>query len=158
MRIATRLTSALVLFAVTLTVSAQAQAPSVPKADDLYLEIAEMDRVLFEAFNNRDLRKQETIFARDIEFFHDQAGLLNYDQLIENTKRLFAQNSGLKRTLVPGSLEVYPIKGYGALEVGKHRFCHPESGRNDCGTFKFVQIWQKRSDGWKLTRVISYDH
>lgn len=155
-RIVARLTRALVLFAVTLTVGAQ--APSVPKADDLYREIAEMDRVLFEAFNNRDLQKQETIFARDIEFFHDQGGVSNYDQLIENTKRLFAQNSGLKRTLVPGSLEVYPIKDYGALEVGKHTFCHLESGRNDCGTFKFVQIWQKRSDGWKLTRVISYGH
>jgi hypothetical protein len=77
----------------------------VLKTDELYLEIVEMDRALFEAFNNRDLQKQETIFAQDIEFFHDQGGMSKYDQLIENTKRLFAQNNELKRTLVPSSLE-----------------------------------------------------
>lgn len=148
-----RLALALICFAFTHAMSAQ-----VSKTDELYLEIVEMDRALFEAFNNRDLQKQETIFARDIEFFHDQGGVSNYDQLIENTKRLFAQNNGLKRTLVPNSLEVYPIKDYGALEVGEHTFCHVENGQNDCGTFKFVQVWQKRSDGWKLTRVISYGH
>ena len=155
-RIVARLTPVLVFFAATLTVGAQ--APSLPKTDDLYLEIAEMDRALFEAFNNRDIQKQQTIFAREIEFFHDQGGLSRYDQLMENTKRLFAQNIGLKRTLVPDSLEIYPIKDYGALQVGSHTFCHPEGGRMDCGTFKFVHVWQKRSDGWKLTRVISYGH
>lgn len=27
-----------------------------------------------------------------------------------------------------------------------------ENGRNDCGTFKFIQVWRK------VTREISYDH
>lgn len=148
-----RLSLALTCFAFVQSLSAQ-----VAKTDPLYLEIAEMDRTLFEAFNNRDLEKQQTIFAPDIEFFHDQGGLSTYDQLIESTRRLFARNNGLKRTLVPGTLEIYPIKDYGALQIGQHTFCHLENGRNDCGTFKFVQLWQKRSDGWKLTRVISYGH
>jgi len=148
-----RLTLVLTCFAFTQAVSAQ-----LLKTDELYLEIVEMDKALFEAFNNRDLQKQETIFARDIEFFHDQGGVSKYDQLIENTKRLFAQNNAPKRTLVPSSLEIYPIKDYGALEVGEHTFCHVENDRNDCGTFKFVHVWQKRSGGWKLTRVISYGH
>lgn len=152
-RTVVRLVLALTCLALTSAVSAQ-----LPQTDALYREIAEMDRVLFEAFNNRDLEKQKTIFARDIEFFHDQGGVSNYGRLIENTKRLFAQNNGLKRTLVPGSLEIYPINGYGALQIGAHTFCHVENGRDDCGTFKFVQVWQKRSDGWKLTRVISYGH
>jgi len=148
-----RLSLALTCFAFTQAVSGQ-----VLKTDELYLEILEMDRALFEAFNNRNLQKQETIFAQDIEFFHDQGGMSRYDELIENTKRLFAQNNELKRTLVPSSLEIYPIKGYGALQVGEHTFCHVGNGRNDCGTFKFVHVWQQRSDGWKLTRVISYGH
>ena len=29
------------------------------------------------------------------------------------------------RELVPGTLQVYPIKGYGAIEMGIHRFHHP---------------------------------
>jgi hypothetical protein len=138
--------------------SSEASKPYAPASKDLYDTIAHMDSVLFDAFNNRNLEKQKTIFATDLEFYHDKGGLTNYDQVIENTRRIFEQNNGLRRTLIPGSLQVYPIKDYGAIEIGMHRFCHPENGKDDCGTFKFVHIWQKRVDGWKLTRVISYDH
>ena len=130
----------------------------IPVSKELYDTIAHMDSVLFDAFNNQDLNKQKTIFSTDVEFYHDKGGLTNYNQLIENTQRLFNQNSGLRRTLIQGSLEVYPIKDYGAIEVGIHRFCHQENGKDDCGTFKFLHIWQKKDGIWKLTRVISYDH
>ena len=132
--------------------------PNVPVSKELYDTIAHMDSVLFDAFNNQDLEKLKTIFATDLEFYHDKGGLTNYSQVIENTRRLFGQNNGLKRTLITGSLEVYPIKDYGAVEIGTHRFCHQENGKDDCGTFKFVHIWQKNSEGWRLTRVVSYDH
>jgi hypothetical protein len=62
------------------------------------------------------------------------------------------------RDLVPGSVEVYPIHGYGAIEVGAHRFCHEEGGRDDCGSFRFLDIWQQTNGAWKVTRVVSYDH
>ena len=130
----------------------------VPTSRALYDTIAHMDSALFEAFNNRDIEKQKTIFSTNLEFYHDNGGLTNYNQVIENTRRLFGQSNGLKRVLVPGTLEVYPIKDFGAIEIGTHRFCHRENGKDDCGTFKFVHIWQKTNDGWKLTRVISYDH
>ncbi len=71
---------------------------------------------------------------------------------------MFDQNIGLKRELVPGSLEVYPIKDFGAIEIGAHTFCHIENGKNDCGTFKFVEVWKNNKGEWKLTRIISYDH
>jgi hypothetical protein len=45
--------------------------------------------------------------------------------------------------LVKGSREVYPIKDYGAIEIGAHQFRHKESGKAECGTFKFAMIWQK---------------
>ncbi|WP_210114262.1 nuclear transport factor 2 family protein [Hymenobacter aquaticus] len=138
--------------------SSEAAKSYTPASKELYNTIAHMDSVLFDAFNNRDLEKQKLLFAADLEFYHDEGGLTNYNQVIENTSRLFSQNNGLRRTLVPGSLQVYPIKDYGAIEIGTHRFCHQENGKDDCGTFKFVHIWQKRADGWKITRVISYDH
>ena len=138
--------------------SSDVTKPYAPASRDLYDTIAHMDSVLFDAFNNRNLEKQKTIFAPDLEFYHDHGGLTTYTQVIENTRRLFAQNNGLRRTLIPGSLQVYPIKDYGAIEIGMHRFCHPENGKDDCGIFKFVHIWQKRADGWKITRIISYDH
>lgn len=124
----------------------------------LYDTIAYWDSVLFTAFNNRDIETQKRLFSKDVEFYHDKAGLLNYDIVMENTRKNIELNNGLRRTLIPGSLEVYPIKDYGAVQIGKHQFCHIENGKNDCGTFKFVHVWQKKDGSWKLTRIISYDH
>jgi Domain of unknown function (DUF4440) len=56
-----------------------------------------------------------------------------------------------------GTLEVYPLKGYGAVEIGIHRFHHPENAEN-VGDAKFVMLWQNKDGMWKVTRVISYNH
>jgi hypothetical protein len=62
------------------------------------------------------------------------------------------------RELVDGSLEVYPIKGYGAIEIGAHRFCHTEDGKLDCGTFRFLQVWRFKDGAWKVSRDVSFGH
>lgn len=129
-----------------------------PVSMELYQAIAHMDSVLFDAFNGRDLEKLKTIFSTDVEFYHDKGGLTHYDQVMESSKNLFEQNNGLTRTLIPGSLEVYPVKDYGAIQIGMHRFCHQENGKDDCGTFKFVHVWRQHAGVWNLARVISYDH
>jgi hypothetical protein len=61
------------------------------------------------------------------------------------------------RELVPGSLKVFPLPGYGAMEMGTHRFLHPGSP-NDVGQADFMHVWQLRNGSWKISRVISYDH
>lgn len=71
---------------------------------------------------------------------------------------MFKQSSPIQRMLVPGSLEVYPIKDYGAIEVGSHRFCHEENGKQECGTFKFLHVWRKTGNSWQLSRIVSYAH
>ena len=124
----------------------------------LYKEIAHMDSVLFNAFNTRDTNQFKIMFTPDLEFFHDKGGLTGYDQTIEFMRSTAKNNNGLKRELVKGSLEVYPIPGYGAMEIGSHTFCHLENGKQDCGSFKFVHIWQQKDGEWKISRVVSYDH
>jgi hypothetical protein len=71
---------------------------------------------------------------------------------------MMASVPDIRRELVAGSLEVHPIKGYGAIEIGVHRFCHKENGNEECGTFKFVHIWRKNGDSWQVSRVVSYGH
>lgn len=58
------------------------------------------------------------------------------------------------------SLEIYPIPGYGAVEIGVHHFYATEKGQQEhlTGTAKFVHVWQKKNGEWKISRVISYDH
>ncbi len=126
--------------------------------DSLYTIIAHEDSLLFNAYNTHDLAKIKTFFTNDLEFFHDKDGLTNYAQNMEAFKENFEKNNGIQRELVPGSLEVYPVKNYGAMEIGEHKFCHEENGKNDCGTFKFAMIWKKTNEGWKISRVISYGH
>ncbi len=128
------------------------------KSDSLYNEIAQMDSVLFNAFNTRNIELFKTFFADDLEFYHDKGGLTGYQRTIDFLKEVSVPGNDLKRELVKESLEVYPIPGYGAMEIGAHTFCHTENGKQDCGTFKFVQIWQKKNNEWRITRVISYGH
>jgi hypothetical protein len=142
------------------TTYGQQAKPYSPVSKELYDTIAHMDSVMFAAFNARDLDKIMALFSDNLEFYHDKGGLDNHQQTREKLKTLFErnQNTGLRRDLVQGSLEVYPIKDYGALETCLHRFCHVENGKNDCGIFKNIMIWQKKDGQWKVTRVISYDH
>jgi hypothetical protein len=64
----------------------------------------------------------------------------------------------VQRILVPGSMEVYPLKGYGAVEIGVHRFHHPAHPEDGVGEAKFVTLWQNKDGVWKVTRAISYNH
>src|SRR5215218_4021683 len=96
--------------AISVVLNAQGTKPN----ENLYKEIAHLDSVLFNAFNNRDLEKFKTLFTEDLEFYHDKGGLSGYDHTINFLKTTAQNSNGLKRELVPGSLEVYPIKDYGA--------------------------------------------
>lgn len=136
-----------------------AQASVDAKHDQpLKVEIARMDSALFAAFNARDLARLRRFFAPDLEFYQDDEGLENYSQTMKDFGEMFHQPSRIRRMLVPGSLEVYPIKNYGAIEMGSHRFCHEENGKPECGTFKFLHVWRKTSNSWQLSRIVSYAH
>ena len=125
---------------------------------DLYSAIAAADSALFNAFNQRNLAKFRSFFTRDLEFYQDNEGVENFAQTMKDFGQMFEQAAPIHRELVPGSLEVYPIKNYGAIEVGRHRFCHIENGKDDCGTFSFVHIWRQTKTGWQISRVVSYGH
>ena len=138
---------------------ATASPPPKPAAQDaLYQQVARLDAEMFAAFNAHDVDRLMAYFAPSLEFFHDKGGLSDFAQTKEGFARLFAQSPDISRTLVPGSLEVFPVKDYGAMHIATQRFCHVENGRDDCGNSKFAMVWQQQTDTWKITRVVSYDH
>ncbi len=142
---------------VTLTLSSTTTATEI-QSSELTAEIAAMDTKLFDAFNHCDIDTMGQIFGKGLEFYHDQGGLTNYSQTMSSVSQNCERKLGLTRTLVPGSLNVFPVPNFGAIQEGRHQFCHIENGKNDCGTFKFVHVWQKLNDKWELVRVVSYDH
>jgi len=131
-----------------------------PTDKELYDSIAYLDSIFFNAFNTKDLDKLKVFLSEDLEFYHDLSGVTNYTQNIDAFKRSFESERKLRRELVKGSLEVYPIKDYGAVETGIHRFYATEKGQQEklSSEAKFVQVWQKKNGVWKITRIISYGH
>jgi hypothetical protein len=91
-----------------------------------------------------------------LEFYHDKTGLaLGRQALVDGIKNNICGK--VTRELVAGSLEVYPIAKYGAVEIGIHRFHHPGHD-DDVGEAKFITLWQEKDGTWKITRAISFDH
>jgi len=117
-----------------------------------------MDSVMFDAFNSHNLEVMKTVFAPNVEFYHDRGGLQDYQTVINNFKGVFASTPDLHRELVPGSLEVYPVPGFGAIEIGVHRFIHVENGQTQTGVYQFIHTWQFKDGMWKVTRVVSVGH
>ncbi|MEM1181836.1 MAG: nuclear transport factor 2 family protein, partial [Acidobacteriota bacterium] len=93
--------------------------PDAPKAE-LFAEIQKADAEFFKAFNSCDLDTIGRMFSKDLEFFHDTAGLGDYEQNMKNSRALCERNLGLVRTLVEGSMDVYPVPGFGAIQTGQH--------------------------------------
>ena len=58
---------------------------------------------------------------------------------------------------VPGSLKVFPVKDFGAIAQGTHRFC-PMGSTACAGEADFVMVWRERDGQWQVTRVLSYAH
>lgn len=147
---------------VHLTPGAGAASP------ELVAEIKAWDLALFAAvFDRCDVEALGGMVTEDFEFYHDKGGLTatsreQFVAAIRGTCERQAQGVDFhaRRELVPGSLEVYPLNNYGAIEVGVHRFYAIAEGRPDklTETGKFTQVWKKEGDTWRLARVLSYDH
>ena len=131
-----------------------------PVSIGLYDTIVHLDSVMFNAFNTRDLNKLITFFSEDLEFYHDLGGVTNYQQNLTAFKNTFESDRKVRREVIVSSIEVYPIKDYGSVEIGVHRFYATEKGQKEKlgSEAKFVHIWKKEDSEWKITRVISYGH
>jgi len=147
------------VLAFAVAVTAIAQSPlAFPESPQLFETVAQLDAKMFGAFNVHDVDLLMSMFTDDMEFYHDKGGLTNREQTREGFAKMFGNSPDIRRELIPGSLQVYPIKDFGAIEIGTHRFCHKENGKDDCGNFPFVMVWRKSADSWKVSRVISYGH
>lgn len=147
-----KLTSILLASTLLCQQSVLAAEPSLQET------ILQLDKQLFDAFNQRDIETSKALLDKNVEFYHDTGGLADYEQTIANLTRLFANAGDLTRELVPGSTEVYPIKDFGAIQTGQHRFCHTENSKPDCGVFKFLHVWKLQQERWTVVRVVSYGH
>ena len=125
-----------------------------PKSQELYNTIVQMDSVYFTAYNACDMDKQAAIYADSIEFYHDGSGLqTSKKDLLAAIKENICGK--VTRVLVKGSIEVYNIPDFGAVEIGLHRFINHAENNKLSRPDKFIIIWRHSHDKWQITRVIS---
>lgn len=152
----------LVCLMLPASVFAQSKTPS-ETTRELYDEIAALDSAFFEAYNACNLSRMESLFTDDLEFYHDKSGpTITRKSSMEIIKNRLCgdPDNRVRREIVKGNLEVYPMNNYGALALGEHRFYLTQKGQKEKldGIAKFANLWQKKDGQWRMSRVISYDH
>ena len=127
-------------------------SPADPALQDT---IARMDSILFQAYNTCDTVTYDALFSdNDFEFYHDKGGLSTDKKA---SVEAFKKNvcGKVTRELLQGSIEVSPVPNFGAVEIGKHRFHNKQEPNAESHYARFVIVWKRESNGWKITRVIS---
>jgi hypothetical protein len=128
------------------------------KPDDqaLYDTILHQDSLFFGTYNTCAIHLKEyaDFYADTLEFYHDRGGLsTSKKDLVEATKKNICGK--VTRELVPGSVEVYPIANFGAIEIGYHKFHNSAEPNAPSRPGRFVLVWRHTGNEWKITRVIS---
>jgi hypothetical protein len=152
----------LLVFTLLAAQGAQAVAQEkagAPAAEELARTLAAQDAALFDSFNRCELEKFASFFAEDVEFYHDKGGVtLSRKGVVESVRNNICGK--VRREAVAESFEAHPIPGFGAVQMGTHRFyeLNAKPGSGPAGEARFIHLWQYKDGAWKITRVISYDH
>src|SRR5215218_5929542 len=92
-----------------------------PPAEELGRTLAAQDAALFDSFNRCELEKFAAFFVEDVEFYHDKGGVtLSRKSVVESVRNNICGK--VRREAVADSFEAYPIPGFGAVQMGTHRF------------------------------------
>jgi hypothetical protein len=129
--------------------------------------LTENDSLFWQGYNSCNMDLMARFLASDLEFYHDQGGIILG---AEGMKKTMQQNicndtnHKLRRELVPGTLEVFLLKDgqtiYGAIVSGEHYFYNSYGGGKETkdGIAKFTNLWIQKDGNWKMTRIFSFDH
>jgi hypothetical protein len=132
--------------------------PYIPEPRDLYDTIVRMDSLYFDTYNSCKLDVMASMTSDSLEFYHDRGGLTTsktaYLEAIKNNIC-----GKVTRILMAGSIEVYPIHNWGAVEIGYHRFHNNQENKEAGGVTgrasKFIVLWHNKAGRWQVERVVS---
>lgn len=130
------------------------EAEYVPIDQQLYDIIVIKDKEYFDAYNTCDMKTQASLFSESIEFFHDKGGLsTSKKEILASLENNICGK--VTRTLIEGSIEVYPINDYGAIEIGYHKFYNNQEPNAISNPSKFIMVWKREGEEWIISKVIS---
>lgn len=136
-------------------------------SDTLTATILHLDSAFWNAYNNCDTNAYKNFLTDDIEFYHDKGGITTGAiTLIKSLTANLCRNPNyhLRREAVAGTVKVYPMQNnnviYGAVITGEHVFYITQNGKPEFidGAANFTHLWILGNDGWKMKRILSYNH
>jgi len=146
-----------------------AAATTLPEGPALREEVRAADDRFFALFFDARCHPAEVraMLADDVEMYHDKGGVVatSAAQFMTDYEKGCAARAApdawrSRRELVPDSLKVDPVPGFGAIEDGDHRFYERRGDGPErlAGVAHFTQLWVKTDSGWKLKRILSFAH
>ncbi|MDI4635696.1 nuclear transport factor 2 family protein [Pelomonas sp. V22] len=144
------------LAAAALVLGSAAAVAAEPSRAELTRQVEALDQAFFDAFNNCKLDKLKDMVAEDLEFFHDKNGLMRSRQAFITAVKNNVCGK-FRREPIAGTMVVYPLENFGAIQMGDHKFCTPDGSRCE-GKGKYVNVWQRKGERWEMMRVLSYEH
>ncbi len=140
--------------------------PGAAQTPQMTAAIKQADADLFSAvFDRCDSDAVAAMLTGDFRFVHDKDGESSRAKFLANLKGhcdrvKTAEDFPARRELVDGSLEVWPINNYGALEIGVHRFYARLPGKPETltETGNFMILWKQVDGKWLMAESISYGH
>ena len=140
--------------------------PGAAQTPQMTAAIKRADADLFAAvFDRCDTDAVAAMLTGDFRFVHDKDGESARAKFLANLKGhcdrvKTAEDFPARRELVDGSLEVWPINNYGALEIGVHRFYARLPGKPETltETGNFMILWKQVDGKWLMAESISYGH
>lgn len=136
-------------------------------AQDWEADVRRFDTAYWDAYNRCDVKKLVQLNTADMEFYHDQGGVMLGQAKFA---KAMADNicgtpaNHVRREAVADSIRVFPMhdKGqlYGAVISGEHLFYNQARGAPEVlsGRARFTHMLLLKDGAWKVSRVLSYDH
>src|ERR1700744_1279556 len=145
-------------------------APAVAQEtdNDVIAVILHKDSLFWQAYNRCDVSGMQAFFTPDVEFYHDKGGAtFGLDSLVASMRNGLCKDPAsyqLRREVVPGSVQVYPMRkngvAYGAIIEGEHVFYIKQAGKDEFidGHARFTHLWLLRDGQWRVARGLTYTH
>lgn len=147
-----------ILFLVIVACAAPAAAAGTrPNAEHIARALSALDADISQAYNTCGLNRLRQHFSPFAElYFADRGHSTRVGELIDDARRNVCGK--LRRETVPASLEVHPVKAYGAIQIGEHRFCRVDRPQCQGIASKFLALWRFKDGQWRITRLIRYEY
>ena len=156
-------------FVIWLTImSCLANAAAESTESDLLSEIRQLDQRIFtSAFLTCDEDTLRALMSADLEFYHDIYGMIASDlesflagTIPDCIARREEKLPYIERRLEANTMQVRRLGNWGAIQTGSHTFYGRDEHNQDIFLERatFMHVWEHSEFGWRIKRVISYDH